>query len=63
MAVCGRRQPTPRGQAVLMGLIFLLVFSAYLTIQGFAAQLYGEALASDMELVLYAVRRPSSLML
>jgi len=38
-----------------MGLIFLLVFSSYLTIQGFAVQLYGEALASDMEFVLYAV--------
>lgn len=50
------RPPTPRGQAVLMGLIFLLVFSSYLTIQGFAVQLYGEALASDMEFVLYAVR-------
>jgi hypothetical protein len=52
----GRRPPTARGQAALMGFIFLLVFSSYLTIQGFAVQLYGEALASDMEFVLYGVR-------
>jgi len=44
-----------RGQAMLLGLIFFLVFSAYLTIQGFASQLYGEELASETEFVLYAV--------
>ena len=42
-------------QSLLMGLIFLFVFAAYLTIQGFAAKLYGQTLGSNMELTLYAV--------
>ena len=48
------RLQTPLGQTVLMGLIFFFVFSAYITIQGFAAKLYGAELASNMEMTLYA---------
>ena len=46
---------TPTGQAVLLGILFFFVFSAYITIQGFASKLYGEELASNMETTLYAV--------
>ena len=35
-------------------LIFLFVFTAYMTIQGFASQLYGSDLGSNMESTLYA---------
>ena len=44
-----------RAQSALVGLIFLFVFIAYLTIQGYASQLYGADLASQMETTLYAV--------
>eukprot|EP00966_Prymnesium_polylepis_P034975 813008-Prymnesium_polylepis.1 len=30
---------TPMGQTILMGIIFLFVFAAYITIQGFASKL------------------------
>jgi len=42
------------GQISVLGVIFLFIFTAYSTIQGFASQLYGEALASEMESTLYA---------
>ncbi|KAK3281630.1 hypothetical protein CYMTET_10588 [Cymbomonas tetramitiformis] len=45
---------TPRGQTVVMGLIFLFVFTAYLMIQGYASKIYGDTLASNMALTLYA---------
>ena len=55
--------PSPRAmasagapQCVWMGLVFLLVFCAYTPMQAFASVLYGEQLASDAELALYAVR-------
>ena len=38
-----------------MGVVFLLIFTAYITIQAFAAKLYGPDLGSNMELTLYAV--------
>ncbi|EOD30682.1 hypothetical protein EMIHUDRAFT_232475 [Emiliania huxleyi CCMP1516] len=41
-------------QISILGVIFLFIFTAYSTIQGFASQLYGEALASEMESTLYA---------
>ena len=44
-----------RAQSALVGLIFLFVFIAYLTIQGYASQLYGADLASQMETTLYAI--------
>ena len=44
-----------RAQSALAGLIFLFAFIAYLTIQGYASQLYGADLASQMETTLYAV--------
>ena len=43
------------GQVFLLGLVFLLVFTAYITIQAFASKLYGSTLASNMALTLYAV--------
>lgn len=46
---------SPRGQTALLGVVFLLVFSAYLVIQTFSSKLYGERLASAMEATLYAV--------
>ena len=45
---------TPMGQTVLMGVIFLFVFAAYITIQGFASKLYGDDLGSNVMLTLYA---------
>jgi hypothetical protein len=48
---------TPLGQIIVLGGIFLLVFSSYITIQAFASKLYGESLASSMESTLYAVFR------
>ena len=44
---------TPAGQTSILGLIFLFIFAAYMTIQGFATQLYGDVLASNMESTLY----------
>ena len=38
-----------------MGVIFLLIFTAYITIQAFATKLYGDELGSNMALTLYAV--------
>ena len=46
---------SPRGQAALLGLVFLFVFTAYSTLQGFASQLFGPVLASNILLTLYAV--------
>jgi MFS family permease len=45
----------PLGQAALLGVIFLFVFTAYSTLQGFASQLYGPVLASNVLLTLYAM--------
>ena len=45
---------SPTGQVTILGLIFLFVFTAYMTIQGFASQLYGSDLGSNMESTLYA---------
>ena len=42
------------GQASVLGIVFLLVFAAYLTIQAYAAKLYDEQLASDVTVALYA---------
>ncbi|KAJ1450754.1 hypothetical protein M885DRAFT_621351 [Pelagophyceae sp. CCMP2097] len=41
-------------ETVTLGLIFLLIFSAYYMIQGYASLLFGEALASDALVALYA---------
>jgi len=46
---------TPIGQVFILGIVFLFVFSAYITIQAFASKLYGDMLGSNMELTLYAV--------
>ena len=46
---------SPRAQVTIMGVVFLLIFTAYITIQAFAAKLYGPDLGSNMELTLYAV--------
>jgi len=46
---------SPYVQVTIMGVIFLLIFTAYLTIQAFAAKLYGADLGSNMALTLYAV--------
>ena len=45
----------PRGQSLVLGCVFLLVFAAYSTLQGLASQLYGSVLASNILLTLYAV--------
>lgn len=45
--------PTPLSQVVLMGLVFFFVFSAFLTIQAFASDTYGEDLGSKMATALY----------
>lgn len=45
---------TPTGQVAILGLIFLFIFTAYMTIQGFASQLYGPELGSNMASTLYA---------
>ena len=34
--------PTPLSQVILMGVVFFFVFSAFLTIQAFASDTYGE---------------------
>ena len=51
----GRTMRTPMGQVFILGIVFLFVFSAYITIQAFASKLYGDTLGSNMELTLYAV--------
>lgn len=43
-----------RGRVVHLGLIFFLLFGAYLMMQAFAVTLYGEQLASNMLVALYA---------
>ena len=43
------------GQTLIMGVIFLLVFSAYYMLQGYASILFGPDLASDALVCLYAV--------
>ena len=43
------------GQTVIMGVIFLLVFSAYYMLQGYASILFGTELASNALVCLYAV--------
>eukprot|EP01062_Namystynia_karyoxenos_P062700 TRINITY_DN55577_c0_g1_i1.p1 TRINITY_DN55577_c0_g1~~TRINITY_DN55577_c0_g1_i1.p1 ORF type:complete len:478 (+),score=160.48 TRINITY_DN55577_c0_g1_i1:77-1510(+) len=45
---------TPKRQAVLMGIIFLLTFTAYDTIQVYAKRLYPGDLGSNMTLAIYA---------
>lgn len=50
-----RTMRSPMGQVTIMGVVFLLIFTAYITIQAFASQLYGDVLASNMALTLYAV--------
>ena len=52
MGACLR---SPKAQVTIMGVVFLLIFTAYITIQAFAAKLYGSELGSNMELTLYAV--------
>ena len=42
------------GQATVLGVVFLLVFAAYLTIQAYSAKLFNEKLASDITVALYA---------
>ncbi|GMH74315.1 hypothetical protein TrVE_jg11087 [Triparma verrucosa] len=44
---------TPLMQVVLMGTVFFFVFSAFLTIQAFASDMYGEDLGSKMATALY----------
>lgn len=44
---------TPKAQVVLMGTVFFFVFSAFLTIQAFASDMYGEDLGSKMATSLY----------
>lgn len=39
---------TPIAQTVIMGSVFFFTFSAYLTIQAFASDMYGETLGSNM---------------
>ena len=46
---------TPIRQSLILGSIFFFIFTAYMTIQGFASQLYGDQLAANMESVLYGV--------
>ena len=46
---------SPLGQVTIMGIVFLLIFTAYITIQAFASKLYGDTLGSNMALTLYAV--------
>lgn len=43
------------GQTSIVGLIFLLAFSAYYMLQGYASVLFGEKLASNALVALYAV--------
>ena len=45
--------PTPTSQTFLMGLVFFFTFTAYLTIQAFAADMYGDTLGSNMATSLY----------
>ena len=44
---------TPLMQVVLMGTVVFFVFSAFLTIQAFASDMYGEDLGSKMATALY----------
>ena len=53
--ICPQSIRTPIGQSVILGTIFLFIFTAYMTIQGYASQLYGSELGSNMEMVLYGV--------
>jgi MFS family permease len=45
---------TPPAQAALLGIVFLLNFAAYLTIQAFAERTYGDVLASNTTVALYS---------
>jgi MFS family permease len=45
---------TPRAQTVELGVVFLLLFAAYTTIQFYAASTYGATLAADSVSALYA---------
>ena len=38
------------GQVFILGIVFLFVFSAYITIQAFASKLYGDMLGSNSTL-------------
>mmetsp|Transcript_6948 Transcript_6948/g.10536 ORF Transcript_6948/g.10536 Transcript_6948/m.10536 type:complete len:494 (-) Transcript_6948:545-2026(-) len=44
---------TSHAQAILLGIIFLLNFAAYLTIQAFSQRTYGDVLASNTTFALY----------